>query len=145
LPIEIEDNFMTVVQRACLNFILIVPRSSVEQTLPWIPAWSGSAAPAPDHSLGIKRTFRQSPARKVPATSDKVRDRALLLLGFAGAIRRSELIALNLEDLEFCEHSLLVMLRKSKTDQEGEGATVAIARGSSACPVNAVCDWIAAS
>jgi site-specific recombinase XerC len=99
--------------------------------------WSGAGAAEP--------VFRQSPARKVPATSDKVRDRALLLLGFAGAIRRSELIALNLEDLEFCEHSLLVMLRKSKTDQEGEGATVAIARGSSACPVNAVCDWIAAS
>ena len=85
---------------------------------------------------GIKRTFRHSPARKAPATSDKVaamvalagdgprglRDRALLLVGFAGAFRRSELIALNLEDLESCEHGLLVTIRKSKTDQEGVGA-----------------------
>ncbi len=93
---------------------------------------------------GIKRTFRHSPARKAPATSDKVaamvaltgdglrdlRDRALLLLGFAGAFRRSELVALDLQDLEFCEHGLLTTIRKSKTDQEGDGATIAIARGS---------------
>jgi site-specific recombinase XerD len=101
---------------------------------------------------GIKRTFRHTPARKAPATSDKIasmaaltgdnprglRDRALLLLGFAGAFRRSELVALNLEDLEFCEHGLRVTIRKSKTDQEGDGATIAIARGSFACPVNAL-------
>ena len=105
---------------------------------------------------GIKRTFKHSPARKAPATSDKVaamvaltgdgprglRDRALLLLGFAGAFRRSEVVALNLEDLEFCDHGLLVTIRKSKTDQEGDGATIAIARGSSACPINALHDWI---
>jgi site-specific recombinase XerD len=108
---------------------------------------------------GIKRTVRHSAARKAPATSDKVaamvalagdgprglRDRALLLVGFAGAFRRSELIALNLEDLESCEHGLLVTIRKSKTDQEGVGARIAIARGSVACPVNAVHDWIAVS
>jgi site-specific recombinase XerD len=105
---------------------------------------------------GIKRTLRHSPARKAPATSDKVakmvamtadnarglRDRALLLLGFAGAFRRSELVALNLEDLEFCEHGLRVTIRKSKTDQEGDGVTIAVARGSFACPANAVRDWV---
>jgi site-specific recombinase XerD len=104
---------------------------------------------------GIKHTFRHSPARKAPATSDRVakmvaltadnarglRDRALLLLSFAGAFRRSELVALNLEDLEFCEHGLRVTIRKSKTDQEGDGATIAIARGSLACPVEAVRNW----
>ncbi len=108
---------------------------------------------------GIKRTVRYSPARKAPATSDKVaamvalagdgprglRDRALLLLGFAGAFRRSELIALNLEDFEFCDRGLLVVIRKSKTDQEGVSATIAIARGSVACPVKTLHDWIAAS
>jgi len=71
-----------------------------------------------------------------------LRDRALLLLAFAGAFRRSELVALNLEDLEFCEHGLRVTIQKSKTDQEGDGATIAIARGSFACPVNAVRDWV---
>jgi site-specific recombinase XerC len=71
-----------------------------------------------------------------------LRDRALLLLGFAGAFRRSELVALNLEDLEFCEHGLRVTIRKSKTDQEGDGVTIAVARGSFACPANAVRDWV---
>ena len=93
---------------------------------------------------GIKRTFRHRPARKAPATSDRVaamtaltgdgprglRDRALLLLGFAGAFRRSELVALNLEDVEFSADGLRITIRKSKTDQQGDGAIIAIARGS---------------
>src|SRR5271168_1390605 len=74
-----------------------------------------------------------------------VRDRALLLLGFAGAFRRSELVALNIEDLEFCPHGLRVTIRKSKTDQEGEGTTIGIAPGSFACPIKAVRDWIEAA
>jgi site-specific recombinase XerD len=125
---------------------------------------AGHASPTDSEAVkvtlrGIKRTVRHSPGRKAPATSDKVaamvalagdgprglRDRALLLLGFAGAFRRSELVALNLEDFEFCDHGLLVLIRKSKTDQEGLGATIAIARGSVACPVKALHDWIAAS
>jgi hypothetical protein len=57
-----------------------------------------------------------------------VRDRALLLLGFAGAFRRSELVALNVADLQFCDGGLRVTVRKSKTDQEGQGATIAIVR-----------------
>jgi site-specific recombinase XerD len=89
---------------------------------------------------GIKRTFRYRPLRKTPATSDRVaamaaltgdglrglRDRALLLLGFAGAFRRSELIALDVNDLEFCKDGLLVTIRKSKSDQEGDGTTIAL-------------------
>jgi hypothetical protein len=59
-----------------------------------------------------------------------LRDRALVLLGFAGAFRRSELVALNLEDLEFCYQGLQITIRKSETKQEGEGATIAIAPGS---------------
>lgn len=73
------------------------------------------------------------------------RDRALLLLGFAGAFRRSELVALNVEDLDFCDGGLRVTIRRSKTDQEGQGATIAIARGSVACPVDAVRAWIKAT
>jgi site-specific recombinase XerD len=108
---------------------------------------------------GIRRTARSSPTRKAPATANKVlamvakadtelkglRDRALLLLGFAGAFRRSELVALNVADLEFCDGGLRVTIRKSKTDQEGLGATIAIARGSTACPVDAVGAWIRAA
>ena len=105
---------------------------------------------------GIRRTARSVPARKAPATADRivamvnkadsdpkgVRDRALLLLGFAGAFRRSELVALNTEDLQFCDGGLRVTIRKSKTDQEGLGATIGIVSGSTACPVDAVRAWI---
>lgn len=72
-----------------------------------------------------------------------IRDRALLLLGFAGAFRRSELVALNIDDLEFVERGLVVHLRRSKTDQEGVGRKIAIphARGA-VCAVRGVRDWL---
>ena len=108
---------------------------------------------------GIRRTAGSAPVRKAPATADKVlamvakadtdvkglRDRALLLLGFAGAFRRSELVALDVTDLQFCDNGLRVIIRKSKTDQEGLGITIAIARGSIACPVDAVRAWVKAA
>src|SRR5262245_57335119 len=74
-----------------------------------------------------------------------LRDRAILLLGFAGAFRRSELVGLDVTDLEFCTGGLRVSIRKSKTDQEGLGVKIAIARGSTACPVDAVSAWLKAS
>jgi hypothetical protein len=73
------------------------------------------------------------------------RDRALLLLGFALAARRSELVALDVADLAECPEGLRVTIRRSKTDQEGAGAVVAVCRGSIACPVAAVKDWLAAA
>ncbi len=75
-----------------------------------------------------------------------IRDRALLLIGFAGAFRRSELISLNIEDLEFHSQGVIVYLRYSKTDQEGTGRKVGIphARGA-ICPVAALKEWLEAS
>jgi integrase len=75
------------------------------------------------------------------------RDRALLLLGFAGAFRRSELVALELADLQVRREGLAVTIRRSKTDQEGEGAQLGIPRGRNKklCPVRAVEAWIAAA
>jgi integrase len=72
-----------------------------------------------------------------------IRDRALLLVGFAGAFRRSELVSLDVKDLEFVDRGLLVSLRRSKTDQEGEGRKLAIpfARGPM-CPVRAAKAWL---
>jgi site-specific recombinase XerC len=55
------------------------------------------------------------------AGSIGARDRALILLGFAGAFRRSELVKLNVEDYAFCKDGLTVTLRRSKIDQTGEG------------------------
>jgi len=75
------------------------------------------------------------------------RDKALLLLGFTGAFRRSELVSLNTEDLAFSREGLTVLLRKSKTDQDGQGLKKGIPYciDSVACPVHAIQDWLHAS
>jgi integrase len=73
------------------------------------------------------------------------RDRAILLLGFAGAFRRSELVALNVTDLEPLPGGLRISIRRSKTDQEGQGKAIGIPFGSIDCPVEAVRTWLAAS
>lgn len=73
-----------------------------------------------------------------------VRDKAIILLGFAGGFRRSELVALNVEDLADDEGGLRIMLKRSKTDQDGKGRTVAIVKGAHplTCPVAAVQAWL---
>jgi integrase len=70
------------------------------------------------------------------------RDAALLALGFAGAFRRSELVALKLEDLTEVPNGVRVTIRQSKTDQEGQGQEVAIMRGVKLCPIEAVQRWL---
>ena len=76
---------------------------------------------------------------KLPGTRVGLRDRAVLLLGFAGAFRRSELVSLDVADLEFSSAGLIVTLRKSKTDQEGRSRRLGIPFGSTeeTCPVRA--------
>jgi integrase len=69
----------------------------------------------------------------------------LLLVGFGGALRRSELVALDVADIAETETGLLVTVRGSKTDQERAGATIAIARGDVACPANALREWLDAA
>jgi integrase len=72
------------------------------------------------------------------------RDRALLCLGFASGCRRSELVALDLADLSFGDDGLEIVIRRSKTDQEGLSRKVGIPFGGRprTCPVRAVRDWI---
>jgi site-specific recombinase XerD len=108
---------------------------------------------------GIRRSVGTAPRKKSPATVERiiamsltvgadlkgVRDRALLLFGFAGAFRRSELVALDFEDLEETDLGFRVIIRHSKTDQEGAGQTIAIIRGSVACPVTALLEWLSAA
>jgi site-specific recombinase XerD len=71
-----------------------------------------------------------------------MRDKALLLLGFAGAFRRSELVALDVADIEETAEGLRVTIRGGKTDQECAGTMIAIVRGSVACPVEALRSWL---
>ena len=74
-----------------------------------------------------------------------LRDRALLLIGFAGALRRSELVALNIEDIEEAPDGMKITIHRSKTDQEGAGQTIAIPFGKISCPVAALKEWITAA
>lgn len=70
------------------------------------------------------------------------RDRALLLLGFAGAFRRSELARIEVADLEESEHGLRIALPFSKGDRESKGIQVGVPYGTSAlCPVRALKRW----
>ena len=73
-----------------------------------------------------------------------LRDRALLLMGFAGALRRSELVALDVEHLSWSDEGVKLLLTKSKTDKEGEGAEVMIVPGRHevTCPVLTLRTWL---
>lgn len=77
-------------------------------------------------------------------TREARRDRAVLLLGFASGLRRSELSALDLADVRFVRQGVEVHLRASKTDQEGDGRVLGVWRGRRAetCPVRALRLWV---
>ncbi|KTS10793.1 integrase [Methylobacterium radiotolerans] len=82
---------------------------------------------------------------RTPDTLTGKRDRALLALGFAGAFRRSELVALDVEDLRDDPEGLRVMVRRSKVDQEGRGFEKAIPHGRFIRPVALVREWLDAA
>ena len=74
------------------------------------------------------------------------RDRALLLLGFAGGFRRSELVGLDCADIEHVRQGIVITLRRSKTDQDGEGRKIGIPFGRTKwCPVTALDRWLEAA
>src|ERR1035441_5026316 len=107
---------------------------------------------------GIRRTMGTAAVQKAAALTDDIRamvavtdsgligarDRAMILLGFAGAFRRSELVGLDVEDCAFSKDGLTVTLRRSKVDQEGVGRKVGIPYGSNpeTCPVRTMQAWI---
>jgi site-specific recombinase XerD len=105
---------------------------------------------------GIRRELGTAPVQKAPALAQHIRsmaaladistdagarDRAILLLGFAGALRRSELVALRVEDLEETHHGFRITIRQSKTDPEGAHEVVPVVRGGECCPIQAVNEW----
>lgn len=127
-------------------------------------AHRASGAPSPTENAGVRelmagiRRSRGTAARAkrpllipdlravlaaVPENLLGQRDRALLLLGFSGAFRRSELVSLNAEDAKETTDGLILTLRRSKTDPEAGGRPVAIPRGRDAatCPVQALQAW----
>jgi site-specific recombinase XerD len=107
---------------------------------------------------GIRRKLGTAPAQKAPALTDDIRamvdaagdgmigarDRALILAGFAGAFRRSELVALDAEDCTFGKDGLTINLRRSKTDQDSAGRKIGIPYGANpeTCPVRVLQSWM---
>ena len=107
---------------------------------------------------GIKRTYGFNPRGKQPALLKDIkeminvlpnnllgdRDRAILLIGFAGAMRRSEIVSLDIDDIRFCSEGLTIQLRFSKTDQEGKGRIIGIPYGEyeETCPVRSYKKWL---
>jgi integrase len=107
---------------------------------------------------GIRRTIGTAQITKAAATTDYLklmlahvlctlsglRDRALILLCFAGGLRRSEVVALTIQDIAYVPEGLVITIRGSKTDQERAGQKVAIALGKNAetCPVRSLRAWL---
>jgi site-specific recombinase XerD len=111
-----------------------------------------------DTLAGIRREARARPsARKAAITASElskmiaaadgqgtrsIRDRAILSLGLAAALRRSELVALEWRDVELVDQGLKLTLRHSKTDQEGEGQVIAVPSGKTLKPVERLKAWL---
>jgi len=107
---------------------------------------------------GIRRTIGTAQHGKAPLLSADIRriitarredllglrDAALVLVGFAGGFRRSELAGIHIYDLKFSVDGVVVSVRKSKTDQEGAGREVGLPFGASqeTCPVRALRQWL---
>ncbi|MBS1098649.1 tyrosine-type recombinase/integrase [Gluconobacter sphaericus] len=112
-----------------------------------------------DALRGMRRTLGTAPIRKAPATVDLLRrmldvqpdtligrrNRALLALGFAGALRRSELVTLDVTDLVSQEGGALLTLRRSKTDPDGASQTIGILNGSIIRALEHVSIWFEAA
>lgn len=109
---------------------------------------------------GIKRKLGTRPRKKAPLTADLVvravkklprdtligiRDHALLLTLFGAALRRSELVALNVEDLDFRPQGVVITIARSKADQEGRGQGVAVPSGSKLKVPDALKAWLKAA
>lgn len=109
---------------------------------------------------GIRRTRGVRPNKKTAILAEQIRamaaladtdtliglrDRALLLVGFAGALRRSELVAIEVEHLSFTADGLELFIPRSKTDPEGEGYRLPIKAGQTLCPVAALRHWLRAA
>ena len=101
--------------------------------------WSARAAPSPRRHAQRPRTTSEVKRLRRACGADLagVRDRALFLLGFAGAMRRSELVGLDVGHVTWTTDGLQLLTERSKTDAEGEGAEIAIPRDR----VDDTCRW----
>ncbi len=109
-----------------------------------------------ENLLGIKRTLGSRQKAKKPILindlkliikaidKEKIRDKAIILVGFAGGFRRSELVNIYFQDIDFVPEGVKILIRRSKTDQSGEGSIKAIPyfENQEFCPVIALKDYL---
>jgi len=117
---------------------------AVRRVMTGIRRTKGTAQEAKE--AAVTRDLRRMLATLPPTVRGR-RDRALLLVGFAGAFRRSELVGLDVADLRVHPDGLVITLRRAKTDQAGAGRRLGLPYGRDAatCPVRAVQDWLTVS
>lgn len=103
-------------------------------------------APARGKSPLLTKDLQRIVELILPTTAG-IRDKAILLLGFAGAMRRRELVSLDIEDLAIAPEGLVLAINRSKTDQTRIGRKIGIPFGThaSTCPVRAVSAWLEAA
>jgi integrase len=108
---------------------------------------------------GIRRTYGKPQRRAAALRTDDIllivsllgdsladlRDRALLLVGFVGAFRRSELVAVDYSHIRRGVHGCVITVPRSKADQEGLGREVIVPYGRTACPIKALDAWLSAA
>ena len=107
---------------------------------------------APRRVKALREGHVRAMIAQCPDSVIGTRDAALLALGFAAALRRSELCALRVDDLTIIppgreQHSsrMLLLIRRSKTDQNGKGQTIAVPEGKSIKPIDCVQAWLSAA
>lgn len=99
---------------------------------------------AQSHAAPTLLSHIQKMIASLPDSTKGIRDKALLLLGFATGTRRSELVSLNIEDLALSDEGLIIHIRKGKTDQTGRGRKIPVSYGQNkaTCPILALNEWL---
>ena len=151
--LAMKDFRVTTIRRHCAAIAAVhreagypAPTShpAIKELLRGITRQIGSPAKPVDALLSedIKRM-----AAALPNTFMGARDKALILIGFAGAFRRSEIVGLNVDDVSNRDEGIVLLLRHSKTDQQGKGRWVGIPYGKNpdTCPVTALRLWLEVS
>lgn len=131
------------IARACgiAGHPLDTKHPAIRETLRGIGRMHGTP---PRRSSALTTADMRKLVRACGTTLAGARDRALFLVGFAGALRRSELVGTNVADITWTEDGFVLMLTRSKTDAEGAGARIGIncGRAVETCPVTALQAWV---
>lgn len=135
----------------------------VAHAIAWAHQKAGLPSPLSESArqilAGARRVYPQTTEQKQPLSIAQLRqisagfdvrtvlgarDRAILVIGFAGGFRRSELAALDLRDVEITSDGLCIHVRRSKTDQQARGRVVTLPRGTRqiTCPVRSLQAWL---